>query len=206
MIINKIIIIHKRILYYFQSSTMPCSICGSSLHNKRTCSSTSGATPSEIRVAKELSSLLPPVVTRRPLSRGGKPLEGLQGCMNIFKEPKASPPSPVRVHICSKCGVSGHNSRTCEAIPLKETIESSLNQRRCGMCGLYGHNRRSCEANTSAIQVKSKKTCSLCGQKGHNSRTCLHRCKPCGEGSLTRISEKITFADGVTRQIDLGIA
>ena len=185
---------------------MPCSICGSSVHNKRTCSSKSGATPLEIRVAKELSSLLPPVV-KRVRVRAGKPLEGLQGCMNIFKETKITPPPPTRVHICSKCGVRGHNSRTCELTHLKETTKSSLNQRRCGMCGQYGHNRRSCEdISKSPIQVKSKKTCSVCGEKGHNSRSCLLRCKPCEENSLPRVSEKITFADGVTRQIDLGIA
>jgi len=195
LIINRKIIIHKKILILSKFLTMPCSICGSSDHNKRTCSSKSGATPSEIRVAKELSSLLPPVVTRahprggkpleglqgcmnifkepnasprRPHSRGRKPLEGLQGCMNIFKEPKASPPSPVRVHICSKCGASGHNSRTCEVVPLKETTKSSLNQRSCG----------------------------LCGEKGHNSRTCLLTCKPCGDNSLAQISQKITSTDG----------
>ena len=144
---------------------MPCSICGSSDHNKRTCSSKSGATPSEIRVAKELSSLLPPVVTRahprggkplqglqgcmnifkepkasprRPHSRGRKPLQGLQGCMNIFKEPKAPPPSPVRVHICSKCGASGHNSRTCLRI-CKPCGDNSLARIHVKITSTDGH-------------------------------------------------------------------
>jgi len=45
----------------------------------------SEATPSEKRAAKALASLLPPPNKAKKVS---KPLEGLIGCQNIWKEPK----------------------------------------------------------------------------------------------------------------------
>jgi hypothetical protein len=45
----------------------------------------SEATPSEKRAAKALASLLPPPNKKKKVS---KPLEGLSGCQNIWKEPK----------------------------------------------------------------------------------------------------------------------
>ena len=41
-----------------------------------------------------------------------KPLEGLAGCMNIFKEPVVHK-TPTSTKICGLCGVAGHNRRTC---------------------------------------------------------------------------------------------
>ena len=64
---------------------MVCSHCGSIGHNKRTCLKSSEATPSEKRAAKALASLLPPPNKAKKVS---KPLEGLSGCQNIWKEPK----------------------------------------------------------------------------------------------------------------------
>jgi len=64
---------------------MVCSHCGSIGHNKRTCLKSSEATPSEKRAAKALASLLPPPNKAKKVS---KPLEGLIGCQNIWKEPK----------------------------------------------------------------------------------------------------------------------
>jgi hypothetical protein len=64
---------------------MVCSHCGSIGHNKRTCLKSSEATPSEKRAAKALASLLPPPNKMKKVS---KPLEGLSGCQNIWKEPK----------------------------------------------------------------------------------------------------------------------
>ena len=64
---------------------MVCSHCGSIGHNKRTCLKSSEATSSEKRAAKALASLLPPPNKTKKVS---KPLEGLAGCQNIWKEPK----------------------------------------------------------------------------------------------------------------------
>ena len=62
---------------------MHCSLCNAPNHNKRTCPL--AATPSEIRIAKDLSAILGPPKKKK----GAKPLEGLYGCKNIFKEPLA---------------------------------------------------------------------------------------------------------------------
>jgi len=64
---------------------MVCSHCGSIGHNKRTCLKSSEATSPEKRAAKALASLLPPPNKMKKVS---KPLEGLTGCQNIWKEPK----------------------------------------------------------------------------------------------------------------------
>jgi len=61
---------------------MHCSLCNAPNHNKRTCPL--AATPSEIRIAKDLSAILGPPKKKKVV----KPLEGLYGCKNIFKEPR----------------------------------------------------------------------------------------------------------------------
>jgi len=59
---------------------------------------------------------------------GPKPLEGLSGCKNLFREPAQKKEKRVRCQVigladcnlfrgtkvCGLCGVSGHNRRTCE--------------------------------------------------------------------------------------------
>lgn len=188
---------------------MHCSLCKASGHNKRTCPMSPPA--SEVRAANKLAALLPPP---RALKAVSKPLEGLQDFAKSFKEPKEffapAKTTSKQVRVCSKCGVSGHNSRTCSII---EEAKALVGQRRCGLCGGNGHNRRSCLWKnirphllpTSSHTVNAK-TCSICGEKGHNSRTCQMKCKPCAENSPKRNTTKITFADGLTRTIDLGIA
>ncbi len=60
--------------------------------------------------------------------QGPKALEGLSGCMNIFREPSQKKVTKVRrpiegladcnlfkgTKVCGLCGVAGHNRRTCE--------------------------------------------------------------------------------------------
>ena len=115
---------------------MVCSLCGCSGHNKRTCDITgiTGITASERRVATELNATLPV-----PKSKAPHALEGLDGCVAMFKEPKVLKAkkvakvieglsgSPAMVAVfkepaflkprnltnCSGCGGKGHNSRTC---------------------------------------------------------------------------------------------
>ena len=68
-------------------------------------------TAAEKRVAKSLGSLLPKPNKTKKVS---KPLEGLAGCQNIWKEPKSNKKKGTTK--CGICGKKGHNSRRC---PLK---------------------------------------------------------------------------------------
>jgi len=219
---------------------MHCSLCKASGHNKRTCPLAPPA--SEVRAANKLAALLSPPrapkAVPKPLEglrdfaksfkepkefftpaktfKGPKPLEGLQDFAKSFKEPKEfftpAKTTSKQSRVCSKCGISGHNSRTCTKVSLIENAKALVGQRRCGLCGENGHNRRSCVLAqalplmpTSPHTVNAK-TCSICGEKGHNSRTCQMKCKPCAENSPKRNTTKITFAHGLTHVIDLGIA
>ena len=189
---------------------MVCSHCGSIGHNKRTCLKSSEATPSEKRAAKALASLLPPPNKAKKVS---KPLEGLSGCQNIWKEPKDFyAKKKCRVNTCSHCGGKGHNSRTCVLAKPKNTTD-----RQCSLCGECGHNKRTCLLK---LPEKKQKKCGICGEIGHNSRTCTMKCQPCSDQVITEMSppqviesppaqrktECITFANGGTINLDLGIA
>ena len=103
---------------------MVCSQCNCSGHNKRTCQFLTTITPTEQRVAAELSAMLPTRAEQRVASelsamlptqkakKVSKPLEGLAGCANIFKEPKVV---KAKKHLksCSGCAEKGHNIRRC---------------------------------------------------------------------------------------------
>ena len=67
---------------------MVCSLCKCAGHNKRCCPSLALATisPSEMRVAAELVAILPPVADKK-VKKVKKPLEGLTGSKNLWKEP-----------------------------------------------------------------------------------------------------------------------
>ena len=220
---------------------MVCSHCGSIGHNKRTCmlAPKSPEVPrSEKRAAKALSALLPPPNKSKKVS---KPLDGLAGCQNIWKEPKAlyvakkvSKPldglagcqniwkepkdfytkQKCRGNTCSHCGGKGHNARTCTlATPKNKTTTD----RQCSLCGEYGHNKRTCLLK---LPEKKQKQCGICGEIGHNSRTCIMKCQPCSEQVTAEMSPPqviesppaqrktkcITFANGETINLDLGIA
>jgi hypothetical protein len=117
---------------------MVCSQCNCSGHNKRTCQFLITVSPAEQRVAAELGAMLPVVKTKKvskPLEgltgsmnifkepkvvktkKVSKPLEGLAGSMNIFKEPKVVKTKKVS-KTCSGCGEKGHNTRTCTNVCL----------------------------------------------------------------------------------------
>jgi len=188
---------------------MVCSHCGSMGHNKRTCRlspKTSEVPRSEKRTAKALAALLPPPNKSKKVS---KPLEGLAGCQNIWKEPKAfyvakkvSKPledisscqniwkepkdfymkQKCRVNTCSHCGGKGHNSRTCVlATPKNKTTTG----RQCSLCGECGHNKRTCLLK---LPEKKQKKCGICGEIGHNSRTCTMKCQPCSDQVTAEMS------------------
>lgn len=186
-----------------------CSVCGQFGHNKRTCSlKTCDSPPSEIRAAKALAALLPPPNKSRKVS---KPLEDISSCQNIWKEPKEFyAKEKSRENICSICGGKGHNSRTCSA----SSPEKGVSGRQCSLCGECGHNKRTCLLKTPE---KKKKKCGICGECGHNSRTCSLKCRPCSptggnggyptvvESPTVRKNENITFANGETISIDIGL-
>ena len=92
---------------FTQQNNMVCSLCNCDGHNKTTCPFR--ASPAEKRIAAELGEMLPlTVVTKKE----NKPLEGLAGCKNIFKEPKVITVKKTS-KTCSGCGEKGHNTRSC---------------------------------------------------------------------------------------------
>ena len=117
---------------------MVCSQCNCSGHYKTTCQFLNTISPAEQRIAAELSAMLPVVKAKKvskPLEglagcmnifkepkvvkakKVSKPLEGLAGCMNIFKEPKIVK-TKKHLKTCSGCGQKGHNTRTCTIVCL----------------------------------------------------------------------------------------
>ena len=115
---------------------MVCSTCKCSGHNKATCPLRAPA--AEMRAATELCAMLPALKTKevtKPLvdphmawmrefskmlpvtKQVNNGLDGLAGCMNIFKEGKIVK-AKKHLKTCSACGEKGHNSRTCSNICL----------------------------------------------------------------------------------------
>ena len=124
---------------------MPCTSCKQMSHNSKTC----------------------PFITT--------PLEGLAGCMNIFKEPKVIKSSKGTT-TCAGCGQKGHNKRTCTApVTLKVT---KIKKETKSLEGLAGCMNIFKEPKVVQV-VKGTTTCAGCGQKGHNKRTCTIVCQPC---------------------------
>lgn len=163
----------------FAPPGMVCSHCGSMGHNKRTCVrakvTSQKVTPSEKRVAKALSALLPPHNKTKKVS---KTLEDISSCQNIWKEPKdLYTKQKCRENTCATCGGKGHNSRTCLSSP-PTVIAPPAYGKKCGTCGEFGHNARTCVLK---LPEKKQKKCGICDEFGHNSRTCLMKCQPCSD-------------------------
>jgi len=197
---------------------MVCSHCGCAGHNKRNCTfecfgwpiaptneykTSESASRPERRAAKSLAALLPPPNNKKvskPLEglRGcqniwkepksfyvakkvSKPLEGLRGCQNIWKEPRDYyTAQKCRENTCATCGGKGHNSRTCLLSPptVIPSSTSGKKHKKCGICGEFGHNSRTCLLK---LPEKKHKKCGICGEIGHNSRTCDMKCQPCSD-------------------------
>ena len=183
-----------------------CSLCGGIGHNMRTCGATrntSSPTPSERRAAKALAALLPPPnASKKP----SKPLEGLAGCKNIWKEPKS-------FYTPKKVSRPLEDISSCMNIwkePKSFYIKEKQRENTCSLCGCKGHNSRSCTATPPTVVAKSttfekkSKKCGICGGLGHNSRTCGMKCQPCSDQPL-RKTEPITFANGFSVNLDLGL-
>ena len=161
---------------------MVCSHCNCAGHNKTTCqflttispaekrvAAELGAmiaiSPAEKRVAAELGAMLPPVKAKKV----SKPLEGLAGCMNIFKEPKV-----VKAKKVSKPleGLAGSMNIFKEPKVVKaKKVSKPLEGLACSM-NIF--------KEPKVVKTKKHlKTCSGCGEKGHNARTCINICLPC---------------------------
>ena len=124
---------------------MPCTSCKQMAHNSKTC----------------------PFITT--------PLEGLSGCMNIFKEPKVIKTSKGTT-TCAGCGEKGHNKRTCTApVTLKVTKIKREIKSLEGLSGCMNIFKEPKDVQA----VKGTTTCAGCGEKGHNKRTCTIVCQPC---------------------------
>ena len=161
---------------------MVCSHCNCAGHNKTTCqflttispaekrvAAELGAmiaiSPAEKRVAAELGAMLPPVKAKKV----SKPLEGLAGCMNIFKEPKV-----VKAKKVSKPleGLAGSMNIFKEPKVVKVKKVSKPLEGLAGSMNIFKEPK-------VVKEKKHLKTCSGCGEKGHNTRTCANICLPC---------------------------
>ena len=122
---------------------MVCSHCNQPGPNKRRCPIIFNIAPtSEIRAAKALSKLLDqkPKVKKSP-----KPLEGLAGCKNIWKE---SPAYKLNAKKSPKAleGLAG-----CKNLWKESPVERvNKGNTTCKLCGCKGHNARTCP-NTSKM-------------------------------------------------------
>jgi hypothetical protein len=169
---------------------MVCSHCNCAGHNKTTCKFLIAISPAEKRVAAELGAMLPPVKAKKV----SKPLEGLAGSMNIFKEPKVvkakkvskpleglagsmnifKEPKVVKVKKVSKPleGLAGSMNIFKEPKVVKEKKVSKPLEGLAGSMNIF--------KEPKVVKVKKHlKTCSGCGAKGHNARTCINICLPC---------------------------
>jgi len=161
---------------------MVCSHCGGCGHNKRTCTApkvtSNQPTRSEKRVAKSLAALLPHPNNKKV----SKPLEGLGGCQNIWKEPKT-------FYVAKKVSKPLEDISSCQNIwkePKDYYTAQKCRENTCATCGGKGHNSRTCllappTVITSSTPEKKHKKCGICGELGHNSRTCNLKCQPCSD-------------------------
>jgi hypothetical protein len=169
---------------------MVCSQCNCSGHNKRTCQFLTTISPAEQRVAAELGAMLPVVKTKKV----SKPLEGLAGCANIFKEPKVVKAKKVNKPLEGLAGSMNifKEPKVVKAKKVSKPLE--------GLAGSMNIFKEPKVVKTKKVSkpleglagsknifkepkvVKAKKhlkTCSGCGEKGHNTRTCANVCPPC---------------------------
>ena len=178
---------------------MVCSLCGCSGHNKRTCDITgiTGITASERRVATELNATLPV-----PKSKAPHALEGLDGCVAMFKEPKVLKAKKVAKVIEGLSGspamvamfkepkvlkakkvakvIEGLSGSPAMVAMFKEPKVLKAKKVAKVIEGLSGSPAMvAMFKEPASLKPRNLTNCSGCGGKGHNSRTCVSACIPC---------------------------
>jgi hypothetical protein len=150
---------------------MVCSLCGCSGHNKRTCDITgiTGITASERRVATELNATLPV-----PKSKAPHALEGLDGCVAMFKEPKVLKAKKVAKVIEGLSGSPAMVAMFKEPKVLKAKKVAKVIEGLSGSPAMVAMFKE-----PASLKPRNLTNCSGCGGKGHNSRTCVSACIPC---------------------------
>ena len=164
-------------------SSMVCSNCNGVFtmkHNSRTCPLVSTSAADNISKA--------PKITKKII----KPLEGLAGCKNIFKEPTSF--YTAKKIIKPLEGLVG-----CKNIFKEPKSFYTAKKIIKPLEGLVGCKNIFKEPK-SVIIPKANTICSSCGEGGHNKRTCSSRCQPC----VDQTARSICFAGLTARQaIDL---
>ena len=182
---------------------MVCSHCNCAGHNARTCSILHPDLPtsSEKKVAKSLLKLLDsPAEKVNPIAelpRGpiceskkvNKPLEGLAGCKNIWKEAQVKVPKKVNKPLE---GLAGCKNIWKEA-PMK--VLKKINKPLEGLAGCKNIWKEAPAPRSN----KGNTECRICGEMGHNSRTCPTNCPSC-----SRNTEIFQLANGDMITLDLG--
>ena len=182
---------------------MKCSLCFSSGHNKRTCPHRGKdvadiPTPSEVRIAESLSPILDEKISLRKCSLCGSsghnkrtcPIKESQTCLDIkgiFDKSMEKPKPPKRVITCSLCKGKDHNSRTCsmKCQPCSDQVARSY-----------------CFAGMTAAQAVTMTRILECGSIYGETEEYPQLVE---SPPTQRKSEDITFANGETINIDLGI-
>ncbi len=171
---------------------MPCSRCGQSGHNIRTCSGGGGGRSSSGGGSRSRSYGGSYSAPRRVIhcSNCGGAGHNIRGCSArgggryVAPAPRYVAPKVRTVH-CSNCGGAGHNKRTCGApggggyVPQKPKAPKTRNNNNnnnslkkpapkvrtvhCSNCGGAGHNKRTCGAPAEYVARNNKKPVRKCG-------------------------------------------
>ena len=121
-----------------------------------------------------------------------KPLEGLAGCMNIFKEPKGLyTPKKVKKPLE---GLAGCMNIFKEPVVHKTPTSTKI----CGLCGVAGHNRRTCSHAKCVAELVDATPAELRAAKTLSKflETPSIRCKtitPFGPEDIHALKPLITF-------------
>lgn len=161
---------------------MVCSVCFDCGHNKRTC-------PFQLKapIGVDLSTI--PLTSERDIPTDLE-MKIANDLLAILDEP-----TTVEMKIAQDL---------CDILDKPTTVEMKI-----------------AKELSSLLDKKTTRKCSLCGEWGHNKRTCPIKCEPCSvqvtpsEKNVAkelisildepRKQEVITFANGETMSIDLGL-
>ncbi|CAG7723151.1 unnamed protein product [Allacma fusca] len=112
---------------------MPCSMCGQSGHNRRTCSAGDRSAGSNLSFTSSF------------LQDSRAPSSSSRTASILMKESHTT-----RVSCCSNCGKPGHNIRTCP-----KTSPACL-ERACSGCRKPGHNIQTCPIRSMSTSASAR--------------------------------------------------